>query len=99
MAVDKLNYEQYNSEHSAINTCIKNIENELNIANSKLTEATADASGQWASTDIEDWNQIYNDINVKFQRLQDLMQASGVSAESTSSTEAAYSGFQNANIK
>jgi len=98
MAVDKLNYEQYKSEHTAINTCISNIENELNVANTKLQEATADASGKWASTDIEDWNQIYNDINVKFQRLQTLMQASGVSAESTSSTEAAYSGFKNTNI-
>lgn len=93
MAVNKLDYAQYSSEHQAINTCIQNIEAELNTANAKLNEATVDASGQWASTDIDDWNQIYRDINAKFSRLQELMKASGVSAESTQSTESAYSGF------
>ena len=82
MAVNKLDYEQYRTEHSAINTCIQNIENELNVANNNLQNATADASGQWA-------------INVKFQKLQNLMQASGVSAESTAATESAYSGLGN----
>lgn len=93
MAVNTLDYAQYNAEHQAINTCIQNIEAELNTANTKLNEATADASGQWASTDIDDWNQIYRDINAKFSRLQELMKAAGVSAESTQSTENAYSGF------
>ncbi len=96
MAVDKLNYGQYNSEHSAINTCIGNIEAELTTANTKLQEATADASGTWASTDIDDWNMIYSDINSKFERLQALMKASGVSAEATQTTENAYSGFGSA---
>ncbi len=93
MAVNTLDYESYKSEHSAINTCINNIEAELNTANTKLNEATADASGQWASTDVDEWNQIYKDINSKFERLQALMQASGVSAEATQATESAYSGF------
>ncbi len=93
MAVDKLNYEQYNAEHSAINTCINNIEAELTTANTNLQNATADASGQWASTDIDDWNRIYSDINAKFARLQELMKASGVSAEATAATESSYSGF------
>lgn len=96
MAVNTLDYGAYNSEHSAINTCINNIETELTTANAKLNEATADASGQWASTDIDDWNQIYSDINAKFDRLQALMQASGVSAEATQATESAYSGFNTA---
>ena len=95
MAVNKLDYEQYRTEHSAINTCIQNIESELNAANNNLKNATADASGQWATTDVEDWNRIYSDINVKFQRLQELMKATGVSAESTAATESAYSGLGN----
>lgn len=93
MAVSTLDYAQYNAEHSAINTCIENIEAELTAANTKLNDATAEASGQWATTDIDDWNQIYKDINAKFERLQALMQAAGVSAESTQATESAYSGF------
>lgn len=96
MAVNTLDYAQYNAEHSAINSCIENIEAELNAANTKLNEATAEASGTWASTDIDDWNQIYADINAKFSRLQELMKAAGVSAESTQSTESAYSGFSGA---
>lgn len=94
MALDKLNYEQFNSEHQAINTCISNIEEELKAANTKLQEATADASGQWANADIEDWNTIYADINAKFERLQVLMQAASASAQATASTESAYSGFR-----
>ena len=42
MALDKLNYEQFTQEQTAINTCISNIEQELNAANSKLNEATSD---------------------------------------------------------
>lgn len=96
MAVNQLDYAQYNSEHSAINTCIGNIEAELTSANAKLQEATAEASGQWATTDVDDWNAIYSDINKKFERLQALMKASGVSAESTQATENAYAGFNRA---
>lgn len=93
MAVSKLDYSQFNSEYSAINTCIENIEEELNTANTKLNDATSEGSGKWASTDIDDWNKIYKDINAKFDRLQALMQAAGVSAESIQSTESTYSGF------
>ena len=96
MAVDKLNYAQYQGEHAAIDACIHNIEEELNTANSKLTEATADASGVWASTDIDDWNMIYSDINSKFNRLQELMIAAAAGVTSTSETEQAVSGFANA---
>lgn len=95
MAVNKLDYEQFRAEHSAINTCIQNIEAELNTANNNLQNATADASGQWAAADSEDWNQIYSDINVKFQKLQDLMQKAGVAMSSTEATENAYSGLGN----
>lgn len=96
MAVDKVNYGSYNSEHSAINTCIGNIDSELASANKYLQEATNDASGNWASTDIDDWNKIYSDINTKFATLQRLMEASGVSVETTETTENAYSGFGSA---
>lgn len=95
MAVNTLDYGQYRSEHSAINTCIQNIENELTVANQNLQNATQDASGTWAATDVEEWNEIYTDIKAKFDRLQALMQASGVSAESTAATESAYAGFGN----
>lgn len=97
MAVNTLDYESYRSENDAINTCIQNIETELNTANAKLNEATQDASGTWASTDIEDWNSIYSDINTKFSRMQELMKAAGVSTEETSATENAYAGFNSAN--
>lgn len=95
MALDKLNYEQFTQEQTAINTCISNIEQELNAANSKLNEATSDASGKWANTDIEDWNRIYGDINTKFARLQELMRAAAAAVQKTESTESAYSGFSN----
>ncbi len=93
MALDKLNYEQFTSEQTAINACISSIEQELTAANSKLTDATSDASGRWASTDIEDWNRIYTDINSKFSRLQELMKAAAAAVQKTESTESAYSGF------
>lgn len=93
MAVDKLLYEQYDSEHAAINDNIANIEDELSNANKKLNEATESASGKWASADIEEWNQLYADINQKFKRLQDLMAAAKTSVEATSTTDNSYSGF------
>lgn len=95
MALDKLNYEQFTQDQSAINNCISNIEQELNGANSKLNDATVDASGRWATTDIDDWNRIYSDINAKFTRLQELMKVAAAAVQKTESTESAYSGFSN----
>ncbi len=93
MALNALDYGQFNTEHAAITTCMDNISAELTAANNALNNATADASGTWAATDIEDWNLIYNDINKKFERMKTLMSAAGASAQSLSSTEQAYSGF------
>lgn len=94
MAIDKLLYGQYDSEHAAINGNIANIEEQLSIANKSLNDATESASGKWASTDIEEWKQLYADINQKFNRLQDLMAAAKTSVEATSTTDNAYSGFK-----
>lgn len=97
MAVNALDYAQFDSERAAIDGCIGNIEQELLSVRNHFTNATSDASGRWASTDINDWEELYSEITQKFARLQHLMEEAKGAASRLETTEAAYSGFNNTN--
>lgn len=94
MAIDAINYAQYQSEHTAINTCMSNIEEELNIADRKFEEAIRDGSGTWAETDMADWRQIYAGVHARFNRMQDLMNATGTAVQTTADTEQQVAGLE-----
>lgn len=94
MTVLKQDYPQFSSEHNAINTCIGNIENELNVTNTNIETMNANNSGNWIDVDVNDWQNIKNDINSKFEKLQELMAAAGGAVENTSNVvENTYAGL------
>lgn len=88
-----VNYAVFESERNVINGLISTIENEMNIANTQLNDATVDASGVWATTDIDDWTKIYNDINERLSNLQNLMAKATTAVQNTETTEKSQAGF------